>query len=1258
MNLDLQHNTKRLAEEAVVYRTLLEINNAVITSLTEEDLSRAILSAIRRVTPFDWAAICPYDQQHDAFRILALEGRFASPLLAVGQMFKRQDTSAFLAYDQLQSLLQRNLEAERLSPLAHLLYAEGVRSTCMVPLIHQGQGLGVIAVGSRTTGQYSEADAEFLQEVANQVALAVANMKAYEEIKALSAREAATAERRRTLLELNNAIITNLTEETLFREICLALKRTICFDQAGLSLYEPKQEAMRIVALDGTSEDYFRLGQMLPLYDPASGLSWDFHQQHFHEDLENEGRHPIDQLICEAGIRSYILAPLIYQGESCGTLGVGSLRACRYTKEDLEFLQEVGNQIALAVANMRAHAEIKTLSAEAAALAERRRTLLEINNAIATKLTQQELCDAVFAALQRIVPYDRVGLSLFDYAEDCYRIIALGGKAQSESFAVGQRISRQENWITDQFRIGQPWFRPDLETVERNPFEQQLFNEGLRSFCAVPLLAQGKVSGAFSISSQTRNQYSEADVELLQEVANQVAIAIANMRAYEEIMALSAREAATAERRRTLLEINNAVVTQLTRDELLRVIVPAVQRVIPFNSIGITLYEPEQGGYRLAALEGGNLSGHFQVGQLIPREASDAGKFIESQQPFLLRDLKRERAKPFEEALYAEGFQSFCAVALVVQGKPIGTIGVASRRKNQYSEADAEFLQEVANQIALSLENSRLYEEMKEEATQRQRTEDMLRAITEGTAAATGLDFFRSLARHLATALQIRFTLVAECIGQIKGRVRTLAFWQGDRFGDDFEYDVADTPCKGVIEGKVCYYPSNVQNHFPNDADLRELGAESYLGVTIFDTAGQAVGHLAVMDDKAMADDPWRVSVLKTFAARAGAELERLHAELALRNALDEVESLKNRLQAENLYLQEEIRTEHNFDEIIGNSPALLAVLRQVELVAPADSTVLILGETGTGKELIARAIHDRSQRLDRPLVKVNCGAISAGLVESELFGHVKGAFTGAVDRRVGRFELANGGTLFLDEVGELPLETQVKLLRVLQEGEFEPLGGSRTVKVNVRIIAATNRNLEEAVREGRFRSDLFYRLNVFPLHVPPLRERRSDIPQLVTFFLSRFAKKFGQKVESVSQETIELLSSYPWPGNIRELQNVIERGVVLSRGPILTLGRDLLLASSPGDPVPEVNTAPPTFSPSGNGRKETSATTSSTSTQSPLALEEMERRHILTVLEQTRWVIDGERGAAKVLKLHPNTLRSRMKKLGIKRPSRERVAG
>jgi len=331
----------------------------------------------------------------------------------------------------------------------------------------------------------------------------------------------------------------------------------------------------------------------------------------------------------------------------------------------------------------------------------------------------------------------------------------------------------------------------------------------------------------------------------------------------------------------------------------------------------------------------------------------------------------------------------------------------------------------------------------------------------------------------------------------------------------------------------------------------------------------------------------------------------------------------------EDAHLLDERRREHNFEEILGNSPELLKLLDRVQSTAPTDANVLIIGETGSGKELVARAIHTRSARRNSPLVKVNCGAIPSGLVESELFGHVKGAFTSASERRIGRFELANNGTLFLDEVGELPLETQVKLLRVLQEQEFEPVGSCRTVKVNVRIIAATNRDLEKAVQSGGFRSDLYYRLNVVPLHVPALRERRFDIPEMVMAFLHQSAKRMGKPVQSVSRETMRLLVDYSWPGNIRELQNVIERGVVLSKGSILTLGSDLLPTDGSDTSVEEDSTA---------------------ETNDIDSLEEVQRQHILRVLGRTGGVISGPRGAGAILHLHPNTLRSLMNRLGIRR--------
>jgi len=339
-----------------------------------------------------------------------------------------------------------------------------------------------------------------------------------------------------------------------------------------------------------------------------------------------------------------------------------------------------------------------------------------------------------------------------------------------------------------------------------------------------------------------------------------------------------------------------------------------------------------------------------------------------------------------------------------------------------------------------------------------------------------------------------------------------------------------------------------------------------------------------------------------------------------LRATLSAIKTMKDRLEPENIYLRQEIKMKHRHGHIIGQSDGLKYVLYRAEQVAPANTTVLILGETGTGKELIAAAIHNMSPRKERPLITVNCAALPANLIESELFGREKGAFTGADARRVGRFEVAHGSTLCLDEIGDLPLELQAKLLRVIQHGEFERLGSSQTIKVDVRIVATTNRDLEEEVRTGRFRQDLYYRLNVFPITVFPLRQRKEDIPLLVEAFIARYSRKLGKQITSIQKETMKTLQEYPWPGNVRELQSIIERAVILCPGPVLQLTDKLEISYMP-------------------------------MSSAIRTLKEVERNQIYKILKETRWRIEGKDGTAAILGLNPSTLRARMHKLGIFRP-------
>jgi formate hydrogenlyase transcriptional activator len=422
--------------------------------------------------------------------------------------------------------------------------------------------------------------------------------------------------------------------------------------------------------------------------------------------------------------------------------------------------------------------------------------------------------------------------------------------------------------------------------------------------------------------------------------------------------------------------------------------------------------------------------------------------------------------------------------------------------------------------------------------------------------------------------------------------------------------------------GKPVYIPRPDPERFPSKLSRRvfDLGFKSVCSVSLM-ARGRSVGIMTLASFREDAFKPDDVEMIGQIGQQVA---------IAVENALafGEIERLKNKLAHEKLYLEDEIRHAYDFDEIVGRSEALRRILKQVATVAPTDSTVLIRGETGTGKELIARAIHNRSHRRERTLVKINCSAIPTGLLESELFGHEKGAFTGAISQRIGRFELANGGTLFLDEVGDIPLELQPKLLRVLQEQEFERLGSTRTQRVNVRLVAATNCDLETMVEERQFRSDLYYRLNVFPVTIPPLRERAEDIPLLVRFFAERFSRRMGKSIESIPAKTTEALARYHWPGNVRELENIIERAAILSPGPELEV------------PMGELKQSATSVSPV-SVREHASQ---------PSSLESVEREHILRVLEESKWTISGPSGAAARLGMKRTTLQARMRKLGISR--------
>ncbi len=603
------------------------------------------------------------------------------------------------------------------------------------------------------------------------------------------------------------------------------------------------------------------------------------------------------------------------------------------------------------------------------------------------------------------------------------------------------------------------------------------------------------------------------------------------------------------------------------------------------------------------------------------KDETIAAWVYEHQEPLVLGSLEGENRFPSSTpAMREAGIQSVCAFPLTTAHRRLGSLAIASVRLDAYTEQEVRFCGLVASQIALAMDDS-----MNFHASQQARERlELLLDLTNRVVSNLNL---RDVLREISA--NIRRVMKCDGVGidlpdPEDHRLRIYALDFPDNPGiieEGFEPPADDKASALRVfrsgEPLLLSREELQKEEIPRQFNIGSLAHMPLLG------RNGIVGVLSLGSYRENAFSDEDVTFLTQIARQVA---------IAIENALaySEVSDQKNKLTLEKLYLEDEIRSELQFEEIVGKSEALRRVLAQVETVAPTDSTVLIYGETGTGKELIARALHNLSGRKSSNFVKLNCAAIPTGLLESELFGHERGAFTGAIAQRIGRFELANRGTMFLDEIGEVPLELQPKLLRVLQEREFERLGSTRTLRTDARLIAATNRDLQALVNEQKFRSDLYYRLNVFPVRVPALRERPDDIPLLVRHFVQQFSRRLGKVIDTISSEAMSALIKYPWPGNIRELQNVVERAVILTSGPVLQVQHDELRMAEAAAPLPVAAGS----NGSGNMRA---------------MLDDAERQQILAALEQTNWTVAGPNGAAARLGVKRSTLQSRMQKLGIR---------
>jgi formate hydrogenlyase transcriptional activator len=682
----------------------------------------------------------------------------------------------------------------------------------------------------------------------------------------------------------------------------------------------------------------------------------------------------------------------------------------------------------------------------------------------------------------------------------------------------------------------------------------------------------------------------------------------------------------------TLVHASQAVAAHRDPKELFGVLVNELHRVVQFDFIGVSFRDQDSDAFQNYFIDMTSRSELVPEEKLSPEETLTLWVY-ERQEPLLKStDEMEPRYSRLQTIFKRLNIRSICALPLTTAHRKLGAITFGSKQLDTYSPNEIRFVSQVVDYIALAFDDALNIAALREASEELQSKNDRLRLLLDVTNQVVSnlelRDLLRAISQDVRRVMQCDYAGLSLPDTENKQlRLYALDFPEGKGFfHEELVYSIEGSPSGTAFRTMK---PLTLQSPFTGwlnypivQIAVRE-GLKSVCCLPLI-SRNRAIGVLVL---GRLRDDAFSEADI-SFLSQVANQIA-----LAVENALAyrEIRELKEQLSKEKLYLEDEIRTEMNFAQIIGNSASLRRVLKHVETVAPTDSTVLIYGDTGTGKELIARGIHDLSPRRSKPFVKLNCAAIPTGLLESELFGHEKGAFTGAIAQRFGRFEVADGGTIFLDEIGEIPLELQTKLLRVLQEREFERLGSSRTLRTDARLIAATNRDLEAMVAEQKFRSDLFFRLNVFPVHVPSLRERQGDIPLLVRHFTQQFSRRMKKVIETIPSAAMDALCRYHWPGNIRELQNVIERAVIISAGPALSI--DVSDLKFPTTSHPEERTTPANSQSNAALRD---------------VLQETERQQIIKALKQSNWIVAGPNGAAARLGINRSTLQVRIRKLGI----------
>jgi formate hydrogenlyase transcriptional activator len=1207
-------------------RLMLRITNTVVSRLNLQELLDVISATICEEMGCDTAGVGLYDQKSE--QLIAFSTQFppGHPFRNKGIAIPFEGTPGGLAFTTGQPVFLDKPDPERFnSHYARRILEDGYRSGGSIPLIAQGRKLGVMGVASKRENSLSDDDRELLVQVANQVAIAVDNALNYERALEAERELARRLDQLRLMLKITNAVVSQLELKEVLLVISSNIREVMGNDIVGVDLFDHESGQLRSFAVISQSKITIEEEAVpIPLEGTIPGLAFTSGNPIFVDSpgLDGFGFDEAKRAY-ELGYRSGGVIPLIAQGRKLGTLGFASKREYAYSDDDKELLCQIANQAAIAVDNALNFERARKAEEQARRQSERLRLLLEINNAVVSNLNLPELLAAISTSLRRVLTHDFTGMALYDAESGQLRVQALEHSLNQELFGMTDLIPLKGTASGKAFTSRKTVLLRRLDSTESSlNIVRRVIDIGFKSCCSAPLISGDRALGTLDLLSFREDAFTEEDAELLSQIANQIAIAVDNALNFDRARKAEQEIRRQFERERLMLETNNAVVTHLDFRELVRAVYARLRDVMHPDVTGISLYDPELNQFRAYLFDMPDNMAPIEDGTLLPVEGTVGGRaFLSGEPVFMNRPGPELPVNEYDRGLIEAGIKSGCCVPLIAHDRKLGFLGVGCFREDAFSLADQELLCHIANQIAIAVENALNFERARAAEQEANRQSDRLQLLLRlNNAIASALDLselFRAVSASLRQVFQHDFAVMG-LFDEPKRELCAYALDSGDGLSfleEGMVLPLDGTPAGLAITTKrvVIIGPGDWQKYSSEIVRRSyEQGLRSSCSAPLL-RHNRAIGAMTIASKTEAAFTQDDGELLMQIAGQVA---------IAVENALAyrEIDALKDKLASEKLYLEDEIRTEHNFEELIGASQSFKRILKQVETVAPTDSTVLIRGETGTGKELIARAIHSLSGRSERTLVKINCAAIPTGLLESELFGHEKGAFTGAIAQRVGRFELAHKGTLFLDEVGDIPFELQPKLLRVLQEQEFERLGSARTQRVDVRLIAATNADLEQLVADKKYRSDLYYRLNVFPITIPPLRERPEDIPALTRFFTQKYARRLKKRIEAIPAEVMTAFTNYRWPGNVRELEHFIERAVVLTQSPELEVSLSELKSSASAVPL-NIST-----------------------------LEDAERGHIVRALDEANWVIGGPNGAAARLGMKRTTLQSKMQKLGISR--------